>query len=332
MIRSRSFRTLAALSALTLVLAGCGGDDDSTATEASAGDDSAATSEDFPESITFGAVPAEESSALQESYAPIVAAIEQELGVEVEFVQATDYAGVVEGMIAGNVDIAQFGPFSYVLARQNGANIEPAGAMVEEEGGEPGYQSYAIARGDDDSVTSLADFAGKDVCFVDPSSTSGFLYPAAGLIDEGVVETASESNLSASMNPIFAGGHDASVISVAGGDCEVGFAFDAMVEDILIADGTIEEGDVKVVWESEVIAGSPLAVSTDLPEDFQEALQELIIETVNVSGLVDIGICESEDTCEITDENIWGYAAVEDDFYDGVRAVCELTGSSECES
>ena len=341
MIRSRRFRALMALSVLSLVAAACGDDDeaatDDTEVEGVANDSDTTVAEDgdradWPEKITFGAVPAEESTALQESYEPIIEAIEQELGVEVEFVQATDYAGIIEGMIAGNVDLAQFGPFSYVLAELNGAEIVPVGAMIDGPDEEPGYQSYGIAKGDDDSVSSLADFAGKDVCFVDPGSTSGFLYPAAGLIDEGIIPSATEADLAGSLNPIFAGGHDASVISVANGDCEVGFAFDAMVDTLLIEDGTIAEGDVKVVWESEVIAGSPLAMSTALPQSFQDALAELVQEQVNIPGLVALGICDDEETCGLTDEAVWGYKAVEDSFYDGVRAVCTLTQSPQCEA
>ena len=62
--------------------------------------------------------------------------------------QASDYAGVVEGMIAENVDLAFFGPFAYVVAGINGAKLTPLGAVVGEKGEEPGYQSYGIAKAD----------------------------------------------------------------------------------------------------------------------------------------------------------------------------------------
>jgi phosphonate transport system substrate-binding protein len=336
------------LFAVSLVLAGCGSDDDggseaSGATteaesastdgaEAGGGETTEAAAEgEMPEKITFAAVPSEESTALQESYGPIIAAIEQELGVEVEFVQAADYAGVIEGMIAGNVDLAQFGPFAYVLAKQNGADIDPIGAMVDSEGAEPGYQSYGITRADNADIDGLEDFAGKNVCFVDPSSTSGFLYPTAGLIDAGIITSAAEADLSAGLNPIFAGGHDASALSVASGDCDAGFAFDSMVDKELIEAGSLAEGDLKVVWKSEVIAGSPMAVSLALPEAFRTELQTLLIEQINLPGLVALGVCDSEDACGITDEDAWGYAEVDDSFFDGVRAVCTATKSDKCQ-
>ncbi|MBA2498065.1 MAG: phosphate/phosphite/phosphonate ABC transporter substrate-binding protein [Acidimicrobiia bacterium] len=332
---------------LVLVAAACGGDDttetsggaeETTETSDAGGDATEETTEASEgegggdlgiDTLTFAAVPSEESSALQESYEPIIAAIEDELGVTVEFIQATDYAGVIEAMIAGDVDLAQFGPFSYVIARNNGAEIDAIAALIEEEGAEPGYQSFGITASTNTDINSLADFAGRTVCFVDPGSTSGFLYPSAGLIEEGVIASASEADLAAGLGEaIFAGGHDASALSVANGDCEAGFAFDDMVEGLV--DGQLEEGALRVVWESEVIAGSPVAVSTQLPEAAQERIEELFTEFINTPSLVENGYCESEDTCGITDENAYGYAAVDDSFYDGVRAVCETTEAEAC--
>lgn len=280
--------------------------------------------EGWPEEITFAAVPAEQNQRLRESYQVTLDILSGELGVGIEFFQAADYAGVIEAMIAGKVDIAQFGPFSYVIARGNGAEIESAAAMVSEKGEEPGYQSFGITQGDSDEVTSIDDFAGRRVCFVDPSSTSGFLYPSAGLLEAGI-------DPEEDVEGVFAGGHDASAISVANGDCDAGFAFDSMVETLLIESGDIEEGDLKVVWKSEVIAGSPVAIHTDLPESFRQSVRETLVEKVNVDWAAENGYCDSPDDCSFSDEDIWGYDAVDDAFYDGVRKVCEVTKAAQCE-
>lgn len=279
---------------------------------------------DWPETLTLAAVPSEESTALEASYQNIITVLEEDLGVTVEFFQATDYAGVIEAMIAGDVDVAQFGPFSYVIAMANGAEIAPIGALVDAPEAEPGYQSYGIALADNGEINSLEDFAGQNVCFVDPGSTSGFLYPSAGLLEAGI-------DPETGVTPVFAGGHDASVLSVANGDCDAGFAFDAMVTTTLIESGDIEEGQIKVVWESEVIAGSPIAVLTTLPQSLQDEISRIVLEQANVDALVERGICTDVDSCEVTDEeDTWGFVAVDDAFYDGVRAVCEATQAEAC--
>jgi phosphonate transport system substrate-binding protein len=325
MIGRRGRQLVATGVALALAAAACGDDSDSDGeTGAGSGDGQ------WPDELVFAAVPAEESTSLTQSYQHHIDVLEEELGLTISFTEASNYAGVIEGQIAGRVDIAQYGPFSYVIAKDQGAAIEPVGAMADEVDVEPGYQSYAIVPSGSD-ITSLEDFAGSDVCFVDQSSTSGYLYPSEGLLSAGVDPVDD-------VTPTFAGGHDASVIAVANGDCDAGFAYDEMVDEIVIGAGDIEEGDVEVVWESEVIAGSPIAVSTELPADLVAEIERIMIEEVNVDALVAAGRCEEQDDreatiseCGVSDENTWGYAEVDDAFYDGVRQVCETTEAEACE-
>jgi phosphonate transport system substrate-binding protein len=279
---------------------------------------------DWPESITLAAVPSEESTSLEQSYATVIALLEEDLGIEVEFFQATDYAAVIEAMIAGDVDIANFGPFSYVIAVANGAEIAPIGAIVDAPDATPGYQSFGFALSSNDEINTIEDFAGRNICFVDPGSTSGFLYPSAGLIEAGI-------DPETGVTPVFAGGHDASVLSVTNGDCDAGFAYDTMVTQQLIDSGDIVEGELKVVWESEIIAGSPIAVLTTLPETLQSEISRIVLDEANIDRMVERGLCTDVETCMINDdEESWGYLAVDDAFYDGVRAVCEATEAEAC--
>lgn len=44
------------------------------------------------------------------------------------------------------------------------------------------------------------------------------------------------------MTPIYAGGHDASALSIANGDCDAGFAFDTMVDQTMIEKGSCSQG------------------------------------------------------------------------------------------
>ena len=159
---------LAASAVMAAVLTGCAPAAETTTETTSSAATSTVDRTDWPEKLVFGAVPSEESSSLVESYQKILDALEAGLGIEVEFFQATDYAGIIEGQVAGNVDLAQYGPFSYVLAGVRGATLEIAGVMTDGPDIEPGYQSYGITLGSNDSVNSIADFAGKTVCFVDP--------------------------------------------------------------------------------------------------------------------------------------------------------------------
>lgn len=301
-------RGLAAVAAL-LTLTACG--QSATDPTSAAGDGDA---------LVFAAVPSEESSSLQQGYEPIIAMLEAETGRTVEFQNATDYAAVIEGMRAGKIDIAQFGPFSYVLAKNQGAKITPIGAQVDGPDEEPGYQSYGIAPAGS-PITGLEAFRGKQVCFVDPSSTSGYLYPTAGLLEAGI-------NPETDVTPVFAGGHDASVLAVASGQCDAGFAYDTMVDSQLIEKGSIQPGQIATVWKSETIAGSPVAIADDLPADVRRTLTTAFQEKANQDYLKANGFCSGE--CTLGDEDSWGYRPVDDALYDGVREVCDITKNKSC--
>ncbi|CAN5252128.1 phosphate/phosphite/phosphonate ABC transporter substrate-binding protein [soil metagenome] len=304
---------------VTLVAAGCADDGQQEISSDSEGGNGATESrEDWPDTFVLGVIPSEESSELQERYQPLVDMLESELGLAIELFEATDYAGIIEAMISGNVDLAQFGPFSYVIAKSNGANIDAVASTVEDPEEEPGYHSFGIVPPGSD-IHSIEDFAGKTVCFVDPSSTSGFLFPSAGLLDAGI-------DPEGDIQSVFAGGHDVSALSVSKGDCEAGFADDTRVGQQL----DTEPGSVEVVWESDLIPGSPLAVRLDLPESLVANVRRIVLEEANVDAMEAAGRCEAGD-CIIQREDTWGYVAVDDAFYDPVRAVCEATRAAACE-
>ncbi|OMC28958.1 phosphate starvation-inducible protein PhoH [Mycobacterium sp. GA-1841] len=308
---------VAASAALTL--SGCSTSDDSEAK----------TAQGFPQTLTLAAIPAENSTDLKASYEPLIKLLEKETGAKVDFVQASDYAGVVEGIIADNVDLAFFGPFAYVVAGVNGAKITPVGAVIQEPGAQPGYQSYGLARADESNINGLKDFAGKKVCFVDPGSTSGFLYPTAGLIEAGVIKSGSEADISSAMSPIYAGGHDSSALAIANGDCDAGFAFDTMVDKTMIAKGDLKPGQLKTIWKSEMIAGSVAAANDSLGTEAIDKLKTIFTDKANVTNLEAEGFCQG-DACRMTDERAWGFAPAQDADYDGVRHVCDVTGSEKC--
>jgi phosphonate transport system substrate-binding protein len=317
---------VASAAVAMLALAGCSSAGAQAPAE-SAGS-AASGASDWPDTLTFAQIPSESSTAIAEQNEAIIAGLEQRLSeeagkpIEVELQEATSYAAVIEALRAGQVQIGAMGPFSYVVAADGGAGVAPLGALADTADEAGGYQSYGIVPAGSD-ITDLAGFAGKTVCFVDPTSTSGFLFPSAGLLEEGIdPETGVE--------PVFAGGHDASALSVANGTCDAGFAFDAIVDSVLIESGQLAAGDLETVWKSDVIPSSPYVVSTQLPADLQETIRSIFIEDLNRPALVELGVCASEEECAMPEETEYGFVPVEDSLYDGIRAVCEVTKSDSC--
>ncbi len=79
---------------------------------------------DWPEKLVFGFVPSQEQETLQDDIQPFIDVLQDALGIEVEGVVTTDYTGLVTAMGSGQAQLGAFGPFGYVLGKDNFGNIE----------------------------------------------------------------------------------------------------------------------------------------------------------------------------------------------------------------
>ena len=277
---------------------------------------------DSAQTITFAAVPAESSATLEQTFHNITALIEQETGATVEFQNASDYAAVIEGMRAGQVDLASFGPFSYVIGKDSGIDMEPIAAPTNDVDQAPAYTSLAYVPADSD-IENIGDLRGRTVCFVDQASTSGYLVPAKGLADAGM-------SLDTDLTPVMAGGHDASLLSAASGNCDAAFAHDAMLTT-LQKSGQIDDGALRPIWESDPITEDPIAINRGTVDaGLADQIISVLREKANKPALVEAGICSSEEDCELPEETGYGYLPVTDEDFDPIRDICTVTDAEAC--
>jgi phosphonate transport system substrate-binding protein len=292
-------RGLAVTAALTIALglAACS----ATAEAESSADVEAGSFAKDENTLVMGMVPDQQS--VENNFQPLVDYIAAVTGKEVEVIESTNYAALVEASIAGRIDIG---------------SLTPIGVQVTKEGEEPGYESLAVVpKGSD--IASIEDMAGHNICFVDPGSTSGYLYPSAELLAAGL-------DPEKDITPVFAGGHDASAQKTAQGvECDAGFAEDAVVEGTGVEQGLFAEGDLEVI-NRVTVPGAPVVMSTNLPQAVQdellESLQNITIADIEAEGI------------EVTDafrEYFYELVPVEDSYYDSVRKVCEETGAAQCQ-
>ncbi|QAY73220.1 phosphate/phosphite/phosphonate ABC transporter substrate-binding protein [Agromyces protaetiae] len=302
-MHSSIVRGAAALAGLTLAfgLAACS--TPSSAEDTASDDTAAGTFASGDENtLVFATLPDHEGA--DQDAQPIADWIAAITGKDVEFFEATDYTAVVQGLAAGQIDIAQISAFTYYQAQNAGADIVPIGAQITSEGAEPGYYSVALKNPAATDVTSLADFADRPVCFVNPTSTSGRAIPAGQLKSAGV--TVSEENT------VFGEEHDLTAAKIAEGvDCQVGFAQDVDA-DPLIESGALEEIDRYLV------PAAPIVMQAGLPQALQDQLIEAIADSTQ-SSLTDAGV----ELNEFLTENWFGFGKVDDSYYDNIRTVCD---------
>ncbi|WP_314427453.1 phosphate/phosphite/phosphonate ABC transporter substrate-binding protein [uncultured Microbacterium sp.] len=309
-MKLRALPVLAGAAMLALGLSACSGAAEATGNSGAAETSTGTAFAVDENTLVFGVVP--DSVDTETNYQPLMDYIAEISGKTVEYHESTDYAALIEAAVAGKVDVASFSGFTYVTATNNGAELTPISSIVTEEGQEPGYYSQAIVPVDSD-IDSYEDFAGKKVCFVDPSSTSGYLFPSYNLIEAGI-------DPQTDITPVFAGKHDVSVQKVGEGvECEVGFAEDSEVE---------KSDAVKVIDET-MVPGAPLVYSSSLPDDVSATLIDGLAE-VTIDDIIAAGI-DGADT-DAFRSVFYATKPVDDAYYDLIRDICEETEAEQCKA
>ncbi|WP_314473078.1 phosphate/phosphite/phosphonate ABC transporter substrate-binding protein [uncultured Microbacterium sp.] len=308
-MKLRALPALAGVALLALGLAACSGSADAAGTP---GADESSSASGFAldeNTLVFGVVP--DSVDTETNYQPLMDYIAEITGKTVEYHESTDYAALIEAAVAGKVDVASFSGFTYVTATNNGAKLTPISSIVTEEGQEPGYYSQAIVPAGSD-ITSIEDFKGKKVCFVDPSSTSGYLFPSYNLLKAGI-------DPKTDITPVFAGKHDVSVTKVGEGvECEAGFAEDSEVE---------KSDKVKVIDET-MVPGAPLVYSSTLPDDVSKKLIDGLSE-ITIDDIIAAGV-DGADT-DAFRSVFYATKPVDDAYYDLIRDICKETEAEQCQ-
>ncbi len=140
-------------------------------------------SEAAPGKLRLVFIAYENPNQLVENVEPVVAYLEKELGVEVEHFAATDYAAVVEALRYGNADAGFMGSLQYVLAHDQAGARPLVGEIYN---GSATYVSRIFVRRDS-GIGKLEDLRGKSIAFVDPISSSGYMYPLDAFRHAGLI-------------------------------------------------------------------------------------------------------------------------------------------------
>jgi phosphonate transport system substrate-binding protein len=231
---------------------------------------------DAADVLRFALTPSEETVDQQiKRSQDVIQTLERDTGMKVQPFTTSDYVSVVEAMRAKKVDVAWLGSFSYVLAVDQ-ADVEAFAAAVRKSTGKATYASLIFVKGDSPYQTPV-DLKGKSFAFVDPASTSGYLFPRAGLAKMGIAEP--ERFFS---QVVFAGAHDAAQLAVLNGKVQGGASNDRVMDNLLKR-GAFKPGDIRVIYRSPDIPLGPLAYRRDLPAVTKNAVRRSFLGMKNVT-------------------------------------------------
>lgn len=220
-----------------------------------------------PAKLRVALLPDENASTIIQNAQPLKKYLEEALKKEIELVVTTDYSSMIEAMRFNRIEIAYFGPLSYVLAKSKAPGIEPFAVGIAK--GSPTYKSVIITLADG-PVKSIADIKGKTVGFGDNASTSSHLIPRAYLARNGLI---GETDYK------FAhlGTHDAVARSVVAGQVQAGGLSQEIFKS-LVAKGIIDGAKVKVLAESDPIPNYPMVLQGGLSAELKAAIKKSFIE------------------------------------------------------
>ncbi len=168
--------------------------------------------------------PSRDPAALQGAADAFVALLSQLSGVPVRAQVASDYAGVIEALRSRRVDLAFVHPVGYVLARREaGCDI-----LVRDVWQDRTVYKASFYVRKDSGIRSLQDLRGRTIAFVDPASSSGYIYPMVLLIKNGLVQNRDPKSFF--KEALFAGTHDAALRALVQGRVAAATTFDRAPE------------------------------------------------------------------------------------------------------
>ncbi len=224
--------------------------------------------------IRVGLIPSEDSRAMLASSQQLLDALEKNLGMKVKGFVAADYNGVIEAMRSGHVEVAYLGPFSYVLGTTV-ANIEAFATAETSKSSRTFYHSQIITR-KDSGIKDIKDLKGKTFAFVDPSSTSGHLFPKAGLIKLGIDPDTYFGRV------LFTGSHDANALAVANKRIDAATIADRIF-DAAVQKNLVKREDIHVVWSSDPIPESPTVWRKNLSPELKAKIKAAFLNIRDIT-------------------------------------------------
>ena len=231
------------------------------------------------------------------------------VGMPVRVTVASDYAAVIEALRNRTADLAFVHPGGYVLAHREAKATIVARNLWH---GKSSFTSRIFVR-KESNIRSVEELRGKTIAFVDPASSSGYIYPMVLLVQRGLVKNRDPRTFFKEV--VFSGAHDASMRALLNGHVDAIASFDLAREQYL--KDPAERERIVVVAETPEIPEAGIAARDGLdPALFARVRAALLqIRAPTYASLL-ARLYEID-----------GFAPAEDRDYDPVRAAIELLGA-----
>ncbi len=230
------------------------------------------------------------------------------VGRPVRVTVASDYAAVIEALRNRSADLAFVHPAGYVLAsREAKARIVARNLWH----GKATFTARIYVR-KESGFKAVEDLRGRTIAFVDPASSSGYIYPMVLLVQRGLVRNRDPKTFFREV--VFAGSHDAAMRALLNGHVDAIASFD-MAREQYLKDPAERE---RVTWVAETPPIPEAGIAA------RDGLDPATIARVREALLQIRGPAYADLLKRLYD--IEGFEAADDRDYDPVRAAIDLLG------
>jgi phosphonate transport system substrate-binding protein len=221
---------------------------------------------------------------------------------------ASDYAAVIEALRNQTADLAFVHPAGYVLA-----NREAKAAIIARNlwHGKASFTARFYVR-KESGLARLEDLRGKTMAFIDPASSSGYIYPMVMLIQRGLVRNKDPKTFFREV--VYAGSHDAGMRALLNGHVDALASFDLAREQYLKDPAERE----RIAWVAETPAIPEAGIAG------RQGLDPALVARIRTALLQIRGPAHAALLKRLYD--IDGFEPADDRDYDPVRAAVELLG------
>jgi phosphonate transport system substrate-binding protein len=265
----------------------------------------------LPDVLEVQLIPSRDAEVLDASRAPLEALLEEHLDMDVNVTIATDYNALIEGMASEQIHVGLLATTAYVLAHDEGAanvilkslryDVDDEGNLLTDQPLVDGYKSQLVVAADS-GIESVADLVGKTIAISSFTSTSGFVWPANLLADNGIDPETDVTWLNA-------GGHDNAILAILQGNADAAFTFKDARNLLKEEHADINE-QVVFITDTSVIPNDTISVIPRLDKDLVDRIQQAFLDiAADPDGLAIVDAIYSHK----------GYAIATDDEYDIVR-------------
>lgn len=212
--------------------------------------------------IKYGVIPVETQTQTTSSMDEFLKHAEKETGVKWKLFQASNYSGVMNAMIADQIDLAWLSGKSYCQTHEDSkGGVEPVVAAQEPDGS-MGYVSVLVVK-TDSPYKSYEDLKGKTVARTDPLSGSGYIVPTLEFNKMG-------KPVDQYYNSPLSGGHPQGVMGVLKGTYDGAFTWTSKDDNIgnirkMIDKGLLKRDQIRVIWTSKPLPSPPIVIRKSLP-------------------------------------------------------------------